>query len=414
MLRNRVLCALLVIGVLVLRPRSAAAQHEHDGAANRLDWGAHAVGLVTHTTPAVQGRALTEGYITQPGVAVHAAIGSLAFSGMLNLEGLTLERGELNHGVWGEGYVDRRHPHTYLHEAMLTWSPRLFGTDVSVSAGRGFAPFGTDDPMVRHFVKYPSNHHLAQILERLLVIGAVRKGPVIIEGGVFNGDEPLSPKDVGSLDRFADSWSARATLVPMTWLELEASYADVTSPEQPLGGGLDHKAWNVSARVNRSLKQNQVYGLVEVGRAGEFSGELEIFHFHTVLIETAVRRGGWQIASRFEQSDRPEEEREPHQFPFRSVRPATDNNIFGITRWTTGSLQLSRSLSIGRFAIEPLLEVARLHAEPHEKPAILDPENLYGSSRLWSFSAGIRSSIGIWHTRMGRYGAAMPTAHTTH
>ena len=38
--------------------------------------------------------------------------------GILNLEGLTLSRGELDLGEWGEGFVDRRHPHTYLHELM--------------------------------------------------------------------------------------------------------------------------------------------------------------------------------------------------------------------------------------------------------------------------------------------------------
>ena len=89
-----------------------------------------------------------------------------------NLEGWTLDRGELNAGVWGEGYVDRRHPHTFLHELILSATTSLAGFDASLSAGRGFAPFGTDDPMVRPFVKYPANHHLAQILERWVAIGA--------------------------------------------------------------------------------------------------------------------------------------------------------------------------------------------------------------------------------------------------
>src|SRR5829696_6153673 len=83
--------------------------------------GAHAVGLTTHATPAMHGRNLTEAYLTQPAVMVDASLGSLQFAGMLNFEGLTLRRGELNAGVWGEGYVDRRHPHTYLHEAILSY-----------------------------------------------------------------------------------------------------------------------------------------------------------------------------------------------------------------------------------------------------------------------------------------------------
>ena len=35
----------------------------------------------------------------------------------LDFEGLTLDRGQLTPGAYGEGYADRRHPHTYLHEA---------------------------------------------------------------------------------------------------------------------------------------------------------------------------------------------------------------------------------------------------------------------------------------------------------
>src|SRR5688572_14988456 len=284
---DRLVCSFMVCVAAALLPAPLRAQHEHHGEGPTFEWGARAIGLVTHAQPGALGRDLTEGYLTQPSISAHAALGSVTFSGMLNFEGLTLERGELNHGVWGEGYVDRRHPHTYLHEAVVTWTPALSGTGLSVSAGRGFAPFGTDDPMVRGFVKYPTNHHLAQILERLVVIAALQRGPLTLEGGLFNGDEPLSPSDLGKLDRFGDSWSARATITPGGWLELQASYADVTSPEQPFGGGLDHKSWNLSGRVSRSTAAGTLYGLVEVGRMGEFSSDLEAFHFHTVLAEAA-------------------------------------------------------------------------------------------------------------------------------
>ena len=394
-------------------PTGALAQHDHhESDAPRLQIGAHAVSLVTHTTPATRGRALTEGYLTQPGIAAHGSLGAFELSAMVNLEGLTLERGELNHGVWGEGYIDRRHPHTYLHEAVLTWSPTVLGTDLSVSAGRGFAPFGTDDPMVRGFVKYPSNHHLAQILERVVLIGAARRGPLILEAGLFNGNEPMEPTDIGSLERFGDSWSLRGTLLPREWMELTASFADVISPEQPFGGGLDHRAWNLAARVSQTTGDRAFYSLVEIGRAAEYSNDVRIFELNTFLAEAAYRMKDWRVAARFERSDRPEEERLPD--PFRSVRPATDNSIKGTTQWTTTSLQLSRRISLGAFRFEPLIEASRLSADPNEKPAIFDPENLYGSAKMWSFSAGIRATIGMWHTRMGRYGVAMPVQQTTH
>ena len=87
-----------------------------------------------------------------------------------------MPEGELAPGMWGEGFVDRRHPHTYLHELVLAADDLLGAADgatrISLSAGKGFAPFGTDDPMVRPFLRYPVNHHLAQILERAVAIAA--------------------------------------------------------------------------------------------------------------------------------------------------------------------------------------------------------------------------------------------------
>ena len=58
-----------------------------------------------------------------------------------NFEWLTQEDGELTFGGWGEGFIDARHPHTGLHEIMLSWN--LWDTSVgsfSVSGGKGFAP----------------------------------------------------------------------------------------------------------------------------------------------------------------------------------------------------------------------------------------------------------------------------------
>lgn len=365
--------------------------------------GAHAVGLVTHANPAMGNKAYTEGYLTQPAMMVDAAAGPLSFTGMLNLEGLTLRRGELNHGVYGEGYVDRRHPHTYLHEAVLTvQAPQL--PQVSVSAGRGFAPYGTDDPMVRPFVKYPANHHLSQILERLFVSGAVRLGPAVVEAGLFNGTEPVDPEDLGDVDKFGDSWSGRATLLPVPGLELQASYAEVTSPENPMGEGLDHEMWNASARFERESGANRWYVLVEGGKTTEGLGNSDFFHYSTFLTETAVQRDGWRVAARYERTVRPEEERTVDLF--RGVRPHTAVSILGTTRWDIASVQLARSLSLGKLRLLPFVEAARLHATPQQEFPVVVPENFYGSDRLWSFSFGIRSTIGMWHDRMGRYGAA--------
>src|SRR5262245_32291247 len=44
----------------------------------------------------------------------------LQLLGTLNLEGLTMPDGVLTLGAWGEGFNERRHPHTYGHELILS------------------------------------------------------------------------------------------------------------------------------------------------------------------------------------------------------------------------------------------------------------------------------------------------------
>ena len=166
----------------------------------RVDLGAQAIGVITRESPAIHGRDLTEGYLTQP--VMMAQLNpwgeALSLKMTLDFEGKTIKRGELNAGITGEGYIDRRHPHTYLHELLLTATKHFGGQSISglsATVGKGFAPFGTDDPMSRPFEKYPINHHLSQILERAVAIGAARAGDWIFEAGAFNGDEPTGPGD---------------------------------------------------------------------------------------------------------------------------------------------------------------------------------------------------------------------------
>lgn len=97
-------------------------------------------------------------YFTQPAVManVERHDSALVLRTTVNFEGLTQRDGEVTFGAWGEGYLDNRHPHTVLHEAMVglnLWEAP--GGAFSLSAGRGFAPFGTDNPMARPVQKYP-------------------------------------------------------------------------------------------------------------------------------------------------------------------------------------------------------------------------------------------------------------------
>ena len=84
---------------------------------------------VTHVDPVPGGGTLTEARVVQPVLMLQAGAlgGHLGFTGTLNLEGLTIPSGELLPGGWGEGFTDRRHPHTYAHELMLSGNDLLGG-----------------------------------------------------------------------------------------------------------------------------------------------------------------------------------------------------------------------------------------------------------------------------------------------
>ena len=369
-----------------------------------IEIGAQAIGVVTRQSPAIHGRDLTEGYLTQPMVMVTATFWNDAVEviGALDFEGVTLERGELNAGILGEGYIDRRHPHTYLHELVITGQRRFGLNGVSFTLGKGFAPFGTDDPMARPFEKYPINHHLAQILERVVAMGAFRTRRVILEAGLFNGDEPESPGDVPNRERYWDSWSGRLTLVPFHQGEIQTSYARVRSPENASGGGEDQRKQSASVRLEDA--QHSGYGLLEWARTTDYVGSTRSFAFTSLLAETSARYGVVRGGLRFERTERPDEERQLNEF--RTALPATDVSIIGRSRWTIITARASSSLSKKSLTLEPFAEVARIRVTPTLKPSGFDPTQFYGSSRMWSLTVGAKLTFGMDHMRMGRYGVA--------
>ena len=367
-----------------------------------------ALGVVSRVDPALGGRALTEGYLAQPVIMAHGSAlrGHLAALVTLDFEGLTLDRGQLTPGAYGEGYVDRRHPHTYLHEAVALAAGAFGGTGVSLAGGKGFAAFGTDDPMMRPFASYPANHHLAQILERYVIVGAVRRGPLIAEGSVFNGDEPLSPGAPPDASRFGDSWSVRGTVAAPLGVELQTSYASVTSPELPTGG-LDQRKWSASARLARSTGPVR-YALVEWASTDAMVGDVRTNRFTSFLGEASTDIRPVTVALRYENTTRPEEQRLLD--PFRTSRSPTDLGVIGITRWQTVTGAVSAARRFGTLDVAPFAEVS--YARPTETvtPSAFVPEDFYGASSIWMLSAGMRLGIGPRHARMGRYGVAMPNA----
>jgi len=366
---------------------------------------AQAIPLVTRADPTATRSALSEGYLSQPIVMAHASYNALRAVGTLDLEGLTLDRGELSTGGYGEGYVDRRHPHAYVHELLVGAQATRAGFDGSVFVGRGFAPFGSDDPMMRPFEKFPVNHHLAQVLERAVGIVALRRGPLIGEFGLFNGDEPLTPTSSPNLRRFGDSWSARVTALPTSGLEVSGSFARVASPEVRVGPGLDQHKASVVARFSRETSNAWRYALLEYARTGDHNKGTLTTTLSSMLGEAAYCRTGVIVAGRLERTDRPEEEQLLD--PFHTPRPSTDLSNLGVSRWTvlTGSISAPRA-HVGFVSGRPFVEVARIAVGAGTPAGIFNPEFRYGASRMWMLSAGIRLRAGPAHTRMGRYGSA--------
>ena len=224
---------------MTLASRDMLAQTEM-GSQDFIQLGAQAIGVVTRESPAIHGHDLTEGYLTQPVLMGQFSPWGELFSlkTTLDFEGATMKRGELNAGITGEGYIDRRHPHTYLHELLVS-SAKRFGmssvSGVSVTVGKGFAPFGTDDPMTRPFEKYPINHHLSQILERAVTIAAARTRFVSGEIGLFNGDEPERPGQ---------------------WPRISGRFGD--SPDDTVGGVEERSGNDDAKRLGRSDVDDQL------------------------------------------------------------------------------------------------------------------------------------------------------------
>jgi hypothetical protein len=398
-----------VVPALTLLGTQAAAQER--------PWvraGAHAVAVWLRADPVPGGASLGEVRVVQPVGHLEAGVLSrVRLRATLNLEGATLGGGELTPGAWGEGFIDRRHPHTYVHELLVGVEDVLGARDgagsVSFTVGKGFAPFGTDDPMMRPPLRYPVNHHLAQILERAVAIVAVRQGPLSAELGLFNGDEPERPGQWPRVSgRFADSWSARLTAAPLEGLELQGSYAQVHSPEHRPGAGTDQSKWSLSARWLGPVARRPVEALVEWARTSEADG---FFVFHSLLAEGAWSRGRLRLHYRVERTERPEEER---LSGFRSLRPHLENSILGRTRWTihTAGAEL-RGIRLGGVRVGPLAEVS-LGSVRKVGGGLFEVEDIYGRDDLWTVSLGVRVTAGAAMPRMGRYGAAAGESGSTH
>ncbi|HEY4321242.1 MAG TPA: hypothetical protein VGM77_08705 [Gemmatimonadales bacterium] len=371
-----------------------------------------AIGAIDHVDPTPGGGSLTEARVVQP-VLMGLANGwnhHVLLTATLDLEGLTMPGGELAPGDWGEGFVDRRHPHTYAHELIAAWVDPLGKLDgagrLGLVLGKGFVPFGSDDPMSRPFLRYPVNHHLSQLLERAVGIVQYDLGPVTLEGSLFNGDEPTKASDwpllyaSGEGWRFGDSHSARLTVRPIAGLEVQGSLAHVHSPESRTGAGPDDNKQSLSARFDRVNGTTERYALLEWARTSEAGG---FFVFHTVLGEAMMAHRGVRVSYRFERTERPEEQRLLD--PFRALRPDPDLGLLGVSRWTLHTLHVAVDLRqpIRGLLLAPFGEVT-LGSVHGVGGGVFDPVAFYGGTGVHTLSVGVTASVGMRGHRMGRYG----------
>ena len=348
-------------------------------------------------------------YVTQPALMfnVEAPRSSVVLRATVNLEGLTQPDGELTFGGWGEGFLDKRHPHTYLHELML--SVNLRGDENhgwSVSAGKGFTPYGTDDPMMRPVMKYPTNHHLSQILERWTLSTAWTSGKWSVEAGLFGGNEPTSPTDLSNIESFGNSWSARVThrvgtgvMGAWPW-EIAASFGRVR--EEHEDESTVTNLYNVALRHEGDHGPSHLYSLVEASFSDPNHGAGHL----SILAEGSLQTARHKPYARVEFATRPEYARQGPPGTDGFFRYDHDDHPIGSTRWVIVSAGYGLTVSTLPFGIRPFVE-GQFNAVSNNSGSMI-PSVMYGRTSFWTMSAGFRVFLGGDPMRMGAYGVLDP------
>ena len=325
-----------------------------------------------------------------------------------------MRRGELSTGAFGEGYVDRRHPHTYLHELIASGIGSTGPLAYSASVGRGFVPFGTDDPMMRPFEKYPINHHLSQILERGLAIGALRLGPVDPRG------EHLRRRraDLAGLAAARAAGSATrgrcaAPCFPSRASSCRRATRSVRSPEQPEGFGLDQRKQSISGRFVSA--NGDRYLLAEWARTDERDRDRDVavFGYETALLEGAAtaRARGPRAATRADRAAGGGATGRSVPDAAARVRPLHRGDHALADRDASPSRPGRDLRSASRVSLCRARAAARLHRAPRRTSSMRASST---ADPIWMASVGVRIRYGVMHARMGRYGVALPAGPTLH
>ncbi|MGH7476667.1 MAG: hypothetical protein ACRELD_10285 [Longimicrobiales bacterium] len=350
-------------------------------------------------------------YLTQPALManVESPGSHVVLRTTLNVEGVTQPDGELTFGGWGEGFIDKRHPHTLLHELMLSFNAwDVLGGVGSLSAGKGFAPYGTDDPMARPALKYPTNHHLSQLLERWTVNAVFLRAGWSVEAGIFGGAEPEGPYDLSNIESFGDSWSVRAAKrwgagwgPDAAW---EASVSAASVREEHDGVAERTSLWNAALRHEGHHEAGRLYTLLE-GSLSDPEAEEEQGDF-SILGEALLESGRHMPYARLEYATRPEYAREGAPGTSGFFRYDHDAEPLGATRWLITSLGYGYRVTGYPVSVRPFIDVQ--HQKAWAERGGIEPDALFGTESFWMVSIGARVFLGGQPMRMGAYGVLDP------
>ena len=225
-----------------------------------------------------------------------------------------------------------------------------------LAAGKGIVPFGTDDPMSRPFVRFPVNHHLAQIVERAEIATGWRLGIGRARGRRLQRRRAGEPGPVAEHEPLRRFLGRAGDLWPVRGLEVQGSHRLGSFAGAPPGS---------RARPG------------EVERVGAACSDWwDARRSMACWNGPAPRRATTRSCSpRCWRKDRsspagtesgtgssaPGDRKRSGYFDnlFRSPRPLLDNSIVGQTRWTLHTINYALQLSLaqGRFGVQPFVEV---------------------------------------------------------
>jgi hypothetical protein len=171
--------------------------------------------------------------------------GQLTFTGMLSLDPATVGKDgyreifQAGEALNGRPLIDRQHPHDLFMQLAAVWRiPVTASTGLTLAGGPVGEPAlgpvafmhrasAGDNPTA------PLGHHTFDSTHIAfgVVTAAVDRGPVVIEGSLFNGREPDEHRWDFDFGRF-DSFSGRLWYRPNEEWEIQASSGRLTNPEE--------------------------------------------------------------------------------------------------------------------------------------------------------------------------------------